>query len=131
MIGMVIGGSKASSRMMFGSIAVLRIVRGLEPSLLRLNRGRQPLRAGQREVDGEGGPPDAAGGDRRGAEHNRGAGTCVRSENGLFVVVIVGAVVMLLGDSPLAPSPYPATMTATAAPLNNVIAALPLLFVIL
>jgi hypothetical protein len=66
-------------------------------------------------------PPAAAG----------GAGTCVRSEKGLFVVVIVGAVVMLLGDSPLAPPPYPATMTATAAPLNNVIAALPLLFVII
>lgn len=62
MIGIVIGGSKAVSRMMFGLIAALRIVRDLERSLLRLDRGRQPLRAGQREVDGEGGPPDAAGG---------------------------------------------------------------------
>ena len=46
MLGMVIGGSKASSRMMFGSIAALRIVGDLEPSLLRLDQGRQPLRAG-------------------------------------------------------------------------------------
>jgi hypothetical protein len=72
MLGTVIGGSKASSRMMFGSIAALRIVGDLERSLLRLDQGRQPLRAGQREVDGEGDPPDAAGYCYcKGAEHNR------------------------------------------------------------
>ena len=71
-IGVVIGGSKAVARMMFSLIAALRIVRDLERSLLRLDRGRQPLRAGQREVDGEGDPPDAAGYCYcKGAEHNR------------------------------------------------------------
>ena len=52
-------------------------------------------------------------------------------EKGLFVVVIVGAVVMLFGDSPLAPMPYTAAMAATAAPVHNMIASLPLLFVII
>jgi hypothetical protein len=40
-IGVVIGGSKGVSRMMFGLIAALRIVRDLERSLLRLDGGRR------------------------------------------------------------------------------------------
>jgi hypothetical protein len=46
-------------------------------------------------------------------------------EKGLFVVVIVGDVVALLGDSALAPL-HPAAKTTTAALQHTVIAVLPL-----
>jgi hypothetical protein len=46
-------------------------------------------------------------------------------EKGLFVVVIVGDVVALPGDSALAP-PHPAAKTTTAALQHTVIAVLPL-----
>ena len=60
-------------------------------------------------------PPEVAG----------GVGSCVRLEKGLFVVVIVGDVVALLGDSALAP-PHPAAKTTRAALQQTVIAVLPL-----
>jgi hypothetical protein len=50
-------------------------------------------------------------------------------EKGLFVVVIVSDMEVLLGDSALAP-PRPAAKTTTAALQHNVIAVLPLRFVI-
>ena len=55
-----------------------------------------------------------------------GAGTSVRSEKGLLVVVLVVGVVVLLGDSPPTRPPFPTAKASTAAPLYNVIAALPL-----
>lgn len=56
----------------------------------------------------------------------RRGGTCVRSEKGLFVVVIGVGVAVLLGDSPPARPPYPTAKASTAAPQHSVIAALPL-----
>jgi hypothetical protein len=47
------------------------------------------------------------------------------------VVVIVVGVVVLLNDSPLALLPHPAAKTSTAALPHNVIAVLPLCFVML
>jgi hypothetical protein len=60
-------------------------------------------------------PPEVAG----------DAGSCVRLEKGLFVVVIVSDVVVLLGDLALAP-PHPAAKTTAAAMQHNVIDFLPL-----
>ena len=54
-----------------------------------------------------------------------GVDTCVRLENGLSMVVIVGDVVLLLADSPLAP-PHPAVKTSAAVLQHTVIAVLPL-----
>jgi hypothetical protein len=51
--------------------------------------------------------------------------SCVRTEKGLFVVVIVGDVVLPLADSPLAP-PQPAAKTTAAILQHTVIAVLPL-----
>jgi hypothetical protein len=54
-----------------------------------------------------------------------GVDSCVRLEKGFFVVVIVGDVVLLLADSPLAP-PHPAAKTTAAVLRHTVIAVLPL-----
>jgi hypothetical protein len=54
-----------------------------------------------------------------------GAGSCVRLEKGPFVVVTASDVVVLLGDSALAP-PHPAAKTTAAALRHSVIAFLPL-----
>jgi hypothetical protein len=55
-----------------------------------------------------------------------GAGSCVRSEKGLLVVVIVVGAVVLVGDASLALAPQPAVKTSAAALPHHVIAFLPL-----